>query len=311
LPEPSEPAPLPEPPAPTPGGPGSATFDPLPDAPNEPTKPAPTPKPAQTGPRTPAAQRAAAEPTTVPVVRREPAREPPPTAPESTYKPVHHAEPVDDADADKRDESWGLLGPIRLGFLLGTGLPEIVSLGGQLKLTKYLGVGVNVGLIPTVKISYYGDATMKYQHYDLYGRIYPFGGAFFLGAGVGYASIDGTLANRFNLTSYQNMYPGAGIPAYADVNSEASVRTLVLTPQIGFMKIFGSGFALGIDIGAQIPIAPSKVEFSTVAPQVPAAIQEAVRTQYLNPNDQKVRDTLEKVGRTPLPTIGFRIGWFL
>lgn len=305
----ADPAPLPPPPeapppAPAPGAPGSAAFEPLPDSPKAGPKPAP--KAAQTAPV--AVPRAATSPSAARVTEPEPERalEPPATAPADTYQPVNHAEPE-----PERDESWGLLGPIRLGFLLGTGLPEILSLGGQIKLTKYFGAGINVGLIPTVKISYYGEATMKYQEYDLYGHIYPFGGAFFLGAGVGYASIDGTLTKNINLASIPGFPAGAGLPTSVDVNSEASVRTLVLTPQIGFTKIFSSGFALGIDIGAQIPIAPSSVEFKTAAPQVPAAIQDAVKRQYLDPNDQKVRDTLEKIGRTPIPTIAFRVGFFL
>ncbi len=129
---------------------------------------------------------------------------------------------------------------------------------------------------------------------------------------MGYASIKGTLASRFNLSAVQAMYPGVpGIPASVDVNSDASVRTLVLTPQIGFMKIFDVGFAIGLDLGAQIPTAPSKVDFNTVAPGVPSVVADAVRRQYINPNDEKVRSTLDKIGRTPLPSINFKIGWFL
>jgi hypothetical protein len=265
----------PEPPS------GSAAFAPLPAPTREIAKPQPLPPSA-----------------------------PPDEAPPRPYKPVSHAS-YDDQSA-KDDDSGGLLGPFRIGVLVGTGLPEVANLGAQIKLTRFLGVGVNVGLIPTVKISYYGDATLKYQEYDVYGRIYPFGGIFFLGAGVGYANIKGSLASHFDTSAVQAMYPGVpGIPASVDVFSDASVRTLVLTPQIGLMKIFDVGFAIGVDFGAQVPIAPSKVEFNTVAPGVPGPIANEVRTRYINPNDERVRSTLEKIGRTPLPTFNFKIGWFL
>jgi len=268
----------PEPPA------GKAAFAPLP-------------------PERPESKKPKAEPHSPP-----PAEE---AAPNLPPKPVAHAA-YDESPKDQDDDSGGLLGPFRLGFLIGTGLPEVANLGAQMKLTRFIGAGVNVGLIPTVKISYYGDATLKYQEYDAYGRIYPFGGAFFLGAGVGYANIKGTLSNRFNLTAVQAMYPGVpGIPGSVDVNSDATVRTLVLTPQIGFMKIFDVGFAIGLDVGAQIPIAPSKVDFSTAAPGLPSVIADAVQRQYINPNDEKVRSTLDKIGRTPLPTFNLKIGWFL
>lgn len=229
--------------------------------------------------------------------------------------------PEASADDSKKDDSGGLFGPFRVGVLVGGGLPEVLSLGGQLKLTRFFGAGINIGLIPTVKIGFYGDATLSYQEYDAYGRIYPFGGAFFVGAGAGYATVRGTLATNYGLSSQQRTEFMAGcqlaggidcvIPAALDVSSRASVRTLVLTPQIGFMHIFGSGFAIGLDVGAQIPIAPSKIDFSTSTTQLPAAIQSVVQTQYIDPNDQKVRSSLDKIGRTPLPTFNLKIGWFL
>ena len=190
-------------------------------------------------------------------------------------------------------------------MLVGSGLPGILNLGAQLKVTRFFGAGINVGLIPTVKVGFYGDATVAYQEYDAYGHIYPFGGAFFIGTGIGYATVHGTLSNQFSVPN---------IPTAITVNSEASVRTLVLTPQLGFMHVFKFGFAIGFGVGAQVPVAPSQVDFTTVAPMLPPGLEvfeNTVRTQYINPNDAKVRDTLDKVGRTPLPTFDLKIGWFL
>jgi len=90
------------------------------------------------------------------------------------------------------------------------------------------------------------------------------------------------------------------------VTSEASVRTMVLTPQLGLLHTFEIGLSLGVDIGAQVPIRPSKIEVTTDLPDgVPPEIVEA----YISPNDQKVYDTLEQIGRTTVPTINVRIGW--
>lgn len=225
--------------------------------------------------------------------------EPPPTV-------VHHQEAP-----EKEDDSDGLLGPFRIGVLVGGGLPEILSLGGQIKLTRFVGAGINIGLIPTVKISYYGEAKLSYQEYDAYGRLYPFGGAFFLGAGVGYATIKGTLNSQLSTTAAQAMYSGYGIPNPILVDSQGSVRTLVLTPQIGFLKIFGSGFCIGLDVGAQLPIAPSKVDFATNTPNLQEPAKTYVQATYIKPNDEKVRSTLDTIGRTPLPTFNLKIGWFL
>ena len=287
-------------PAAPPAATGNAAFAPLPDAPREHSKPRPKQRTAPVAPE--------------PLAAASEAPLPPPTTPDAVQPSATPAQATNDSDSGKNDTD-GLFGPFRLGVLAGGGLPEVLSLGAQIKLTRFFGAGVNVGLIPTVKIAYYGQATLAYQEYDAYAHIYPFGGSFFIGAGAGYATIRGTVATQYSLASYQAACPVpmacSGIPSSIDVNSEATVRTLVLTPQIGFMHIFGSGFALGIDVGAQVPIAPSKVDFSTVATKLPPALQSVVQTQYINPNDEKVRTTLDKIGRTPLPTFGLKIGWFL
>jgi hypothetical protein len=247
-----------------------------------------------------AAATAQAEPPSTPFFETTP-----PDAPSDTNTSSAPASSEFDAGGEPRAAgSDGLLGPFRIGFVVGTGLPNLLSFGGTLKVTPYLGGGVNVGLIPTVKIGYYGEATLFYQEYDAYARVYPFGGAFFVGSGVGYETVRGTLTNTYDLSSYQALVPG--LPASFEYRSEASVRTLVVTPQFGLFHTFGSGFSIGIDVGAQIPIAPSQVAFSS---QVPTDVPQQAVDEALGPHDQQVKDTLERVGRTPIPTFNLRIGW--
>lgn len=199
-----------------------------------------------------------------------------------------------------------MFGPFRIGGLVGVGLPSIVSFGGAIKLTRYLGAGVNVGLIPTIKVSLYGEAQLSYQEYDVYGRLFPFGGMFFLGAGVGYATMTGTFRSSYDVRPYKAIAPN--LPDTLVVESRASVRTLVLTPQIGLQHTFGSGFTLGIDVGVQVPLAPSEIRFDT---RLPVEVPPEVNEKYVEPNDQKVRDTLETIGRATIPTLNLRVGWFL
>jgi hypothetical protein len=197
------------------------------------------------------------------------------------------------------------LGPFRLGPLVGVGLPNLLSFGGTIKLTRFLGGGLNIGLIPTTRLSFYGDATLSYQEFDLYGRIYPFGGSLFLGAGVGYATVSGELDSSVG-APYAQQLAALGLPS--TIHSEASVQTMILTPQIGFLKTFGSGFSLGMDVGAQVPIAPSQVKVET---RSASNLPQGVIDDYLTRDEQKVRDTLEKVGRTTIPTFNLKIGWLL
>ena len=213
--------------------------------------------------------------------------------------------------ADEREEGTD---QFKIGPVVGVGVPSIISFGGTLKLTRFLGAGVNIGLIPKVKLSYYGDATLSYQHYDIYGRIYPFGGGLFLSGGAGYATVDGTLTSRQTVAA-------SGFSGTVDYNSKGSVRTLMLTALIGYFYTTKIGFSIGVDAGAQIPIAPSQVSYAseyhvtTTAPAPVAAAAQAEFDRQALPikqrADKSVQDTLEKIGRTTLPTLNLRIGWIL
>jgi hypothetical protein len=189
---------------------------------------------------------------------------------------------------------------------VGAGLPSLLSVGGTIKLTRFIGAGATFGLIPSVRLSYYGEAVLAYQHYDIYGRLYPFGGSFFLGAGAGYVTVRGSLDQTIDTSSYAQQSPG--FPNEVTYESQGSVKTLVLTPTLGFLHTFDSGFSLGLDFGVVLPIAPSKIEFeSKVSESVPSQLAD----QYLAPIDAQVVDTLETIGRTPLPSVNLRIGWML
>ncbi|HOU89463.1 MAG TPA: hypothetical protein PLU22_00395 [Polyangiaceae bacterium] len=303
--EPEPPVEEPAPPPVAPAGPPSASFPAPPAAPPAPAS-RPTP-PAAPAPAAPRATSSAAPPATTPPAGSapSPAAPPPDGSRTSTITLPPSADPEQEEDEKKKDRG-GLLGPFRLGPVVGVGLPNLLSFGGQLKVTRFFAAGVNVGLIPTVHLAFYGEATLEYQEYDAYGRLHPFGGALFLGAGVGYERVTGTLAKDLDVSAYQALAPG--LPPQLALRSEGSVQTLVVTPQLGIFHTFKPGFSIGLDVGAQIPIAPSDVKFAT---QVPPSVPQEVVDALVTPNDEKVRSTLERVGQSPLPTFNVRIGWLL
>jgi hypothetical protein len=199
---------------------------------------------------------------------------------------------------------------LRIGPVVGVGLPNLLSIGGMMKLTSYVGMGVNVGLIPSTRISYYGEATLEYQEYDAYLHLFPFGGGFFLGSGVGYATIKGSMKDTFDTSEYTAQAPGLPNPLTYD--SLGSVKTLVVTPQIGYFYTTSVGFSIGLDVGAQVPIAPSEISYKshlTLPTGTPTLIRDEIQSKYVAPNDKKVNDTLQTIGRTPLPTINIKLGW--
>ena len=288
--------------------------------PEEPEKPRPAP-PAKARPKQP--PRATFPSESAPPARAAPIRKPPPTrepapvtataapepaqpAPSTASSPPPRPPPAKPPASKDEDDTDGIFGPFRIGGLVGVGLPGVLSFGGAIKLTRYFGAGLNISVIPTIRISLYGEAELAYKEYDIYGRIFPFGGMFFVGAGAGYATITGSLRSSYDVRAYQHLAPG--LPPELFVESEAFVRTLVLMPQIGLQHTFGSGLTLGIDAGAQVPIAPSEIKFET---RLPAGIPQQVIDQYVEPNNQKVRDTLDTIGRAIVPTLNLRVGWLL
>jgi hypothetical protein len=210
---------------------------------------------------------------------------------------------VEDRDRRERVDQF------KIGPVVGVGVPSVISVGGTLKVTRFLGAGVNLGLIPKVQLSYYGDATLSYQHVDVYGRLYPFGGGFFLHGGLGYANINGTLTGK-------QSYAQSGGSGSVDYKGVGKVRTPTLTALIGYFYTTSIGLSFGLDAGAQIPVAPSTIEFNSTYtlitnPPEAAPLFRPQADAYAEKANQSVRDTLEKIGRTTIPTVNFRIGWIL
>lgn len=314
---PSAAEPAPEaPPSPAPDAPPAPPVaEPAPT----PTSPAPPssdafPAPAKAAPEAPvrsAPRPVAAPPPVAPVRSRTddaPREERRPKPSEGLFQSasspaaVHH---VKDDDRDDRRTDQFKIGPV-----VGTGVPSVISVGGTIKVTRFLGAGVNLGLIPKVKLSYYGDATLSYQHVDVYGRLYPFGGGFFLHGGLGYANVNGTLSGS-------QSYSQANVTGRVDYSGVGKVHTPTLTALIGYFHTTSVGFSFGVDAGAQIPIAPSTIQFESAPPTItttPPGLAPVITPQanaYADKVDQSVRDTLEKIGRTTIPTVNLRIGWIL
>lgn len=229
------------------------------------------------------------------MIRSEPPQQPWAWADPSSSEPRAPGADVRKRDDKKWDEHHGLFGPVRWGPVLGTGVPNILSFGVTAKLWGYAGVGFNYGMIPDMQLSFYGRATVRYRELDVYGRVYPFKGGFFLGVGVGRHSVQGTIVNDLQIPLATGNVPYT-------LTSAGSVQSTIVTPQIGYFRNFDFGLALGIDVGAQIPVAASDIKFDSGVPS-------AVPAQYVAPAEQQVIDTLKTVGKTPIPTINLRLAW--
>lgn len=183
----------------------------------------------------------------------------------------------------------------------------------MLRIGRHLALGVDLGFTPSTRISYYGEADITYQQFDIYARVFPFGNALFLGVGAGYETVNGSMSTSLDVSPYTSEYPG--LPSTLQITSTGSVKTLILSPEVGILHTFGSGLSLGLDAAVQFPIAPSEVNYNASLTNVDTntaqgqALYQTLYTQFLQPNDQKVRDTLAALGHSVIPRFHLRLGW--
>lgn len=187
----------------------------------------------------------------------------------------------------------------QIGPVLGFGVPNLVNFGLTAKVTPYLGFGAGMGVVPKLSIPVYGQATIAYTEYDVYARVYPFGGGFFVGSGVGYEKFKGTLSRTMNLSYSTSQGSYTQDVSFA---TEAAVGVLIVTPHLGYLHTFDSGFLLGFEAGALIPVQASEVEVTNTLPaEVPATTAASLKREQ--------EDALRQAGSQVLPSVMFRTGW--
>ncbi|HVH42227.1 MAG TPA: hypothetical protein VM925_07775 [Labilithrix sp.] len=129
---------------------------------------------------------------------------------------------------------------LRIGPLVGVGFPRPLAVEGFAKFERLVGVGVEYSFLPRVNLMNV-DTSFKALAADL--RIFPFKGAFFIGARMGRQWLDAkTTLSAGQLGSFQE---------------SMSASTWFVNPRLGFLYTFDSGITVGIDAGVQLPISPS------------------------------------------------------
>jgi len=169
-----------------------------------------------------------------------------------------------------------------VGLLLGVvSVPRPVNVELQAKLWDWVGLGVSYTYLPSfisdwlLKLYNINDVSVTSSSWEVGLRVYPFHGSFFLGANLGVGNVNATTT-------------GSQQAATADVTAP------FVAPRLGGLWIWNSGFALGTDAGVQIPIGNPQIHFE------PPQFQ----------NFKPLRDAANRVGKSLLPVLNFRIGYF-
>jgi hypothetical protein len=170
------------------------------------------------------------------------------------------------------------LGPVQIGATVGAlSLPRPVNVQLFAKVYDLIGIGVSYsylpGFIADAILSLYGvhNVSLTSSAWDVDLRLFILQGAFFLGSSLGTQSLTATATSN-------------GVTARGDLT------TVYVTPRLGWLFIWDSGFLMGTELGVQIPV-------SSTLTIDPAA------------NNRDVREAARVIGQTPLPAVTFRIGY--
>jgi hypothetical protein len=144
----------------------------------------------------------------------------------------------------------GPLGSAHVGVVAGAGLPDGVSVGLVARAFRRLGAGVTAAMLPETSLPGLDGARVVRVSGEGHARVYPFGGAFFVGLGLGGMQLKGSMTERTVAFRTEQRAEGRG---YASA--------LYVAPQVGFLWLTKIGVAFGCDAGAQIPVAWSEPVF--------------------------------------------------
>jgi hypothetical protein len=157
-----------------------------------------------------------------------------------------------------------------LGVLGGVGFPRPLAIEGLVGIADTIALGAEYSFMPNTTIS---GVDTRFWALAADARFFPFGGAFFLGARAGHQHLAGSTT--------------VTVAPFGAASGAMAVDTWFLNPRAGFLFMWQSGLALGIDAGIQLPIASSE---STT---IPAGLT-------IDPRVTRVTDTL---GKSVVPTI--------
>jgi hypothetical protein len=167
--------------------------------------------------------------------------------------------------------SRGIFGPLRIGPVVGAGVPRPFSVALLARAWKQIGLGVEYSMVPTLVVD---DVHVRAHAFAADARWYVFGSPAFIGVAAG----------------VQSLSAEATVLGYA--GSGNATKTFV-TPRFGILWTFASGFTIGADAGVELPVSSSLAV-------TPAIAQSAVASN----------DLVALLTNRPLPEVHLvRLGW--
>ena len=173
--------------------------------------------------------------------------------------------------------------PLLFGPKLSLALP-VPSVGLEVKFANLIGASFDYGFFPDISVSGVTAGFPSGWHADA--RLYPFRGAFFLGAALGQRSL------RASYTTT--------VAPFGQITPTSTLDVTYLAPEIGWRWVYESGLFMGVELGWEFVLSFKRTDSSEVQ-----ALRQA---GGLDPNlDKAIND----YGNAGLPHVAlFQIGYF-
>jgi hypothetical protein len=188
----------------------------------------------------------------------------------------------------------------RIGVTLGIiSLPRPIEIEATYRALDALSVSGQYSMLPDLEAPG-GSAKLRLRAFQGIARWFPFKGSFFLGSGIGYQTFNASLSK-----TVEN----------GTLTTTLDMSGLFVSPQLGWLFVWRSGFALGLTLGAQVPLPKDPVATSTYNGQNVPDQPGAGFSQEVVDQSRDNKDTVTTLGKLankyPIPNIELlRIGFF-
>ncbi len=187
--------------------------------------------------------------------------------------------PPPEARAEGYGKQYGVLGnvPLVFGPRLTIGFIQPATVGIEAKYANLVGLSVDYGFVPEFTLPS-STVSVKWSSWNVGAKVFPFRGAFFLGATLGGRSFTG-----------KNADPSG--------TAEVTVSSTYVAPELGWRWVARSGLFFGMEFGWQFVLsytAEGKLNGVPAPPDV----------------NKSLHDAAKFIGEQGLPQVGlFTVGY--
>jgi hypothetical protein len=212
--------------------------------------------------------------------------------------------PSDDSSVIVIDESddiapvWnGVLGPLKIGLMIGAEIPSFLHYSLETRFLRYFGVSVGFGSFNRVvdKIS------LNSRHWDIRARYFPFSGSLYLGAAFGVSKLKASIFEKISLSELST-----------DSKVSGGFSRVTVTPMFGWHWIWDSGFNVNLSAGWQMALSNKSSVNAELYGLTKEQSEGVKNSETYQRNLKKVKeDVVDRLSGMPLPHLGLGIGWMI